>query len=69
MLVTFYEDINEDDGYSKLGLGIGLFSDDYGPADRHYVRVFQPREASDPVAQFRPSSPGNIIVWHTKPLC
>jgi len=31
MLVTFFEDIDEDDGYSKLGLGIGLFSDDYGP--------------------------------------
>lgn len=69
MLVSFYEDIDEDDGYSKLGLAIGMLDDGYGPSDRHFVRIFQPSEACDPISHMRTNAAQNIVVWHTKPLC
>lgn len=68
MLISFFEDI-ADDGYSNLGMALGMLDDGYGPADRHYVRIFQPSDACDPVSYMRTNAAQNIVLWHTKPLC
>ncbi len=68
MLLSFFEDVADDDGYIQLGLAVGLLDEELDPALRNYVRIFQPSEACDPVAHMRQNPANNLVVWHTKHL-
>ena len=73
-LVEHLEKIAKDEGYSRIGIGVGLYSD-YGQAQKLYCQMGYLPDGNGITYNNQPVVPGNsypvdddLVFWLTKPL-
>lgn len=73
-LIQWIEDLAKQEGYTQIGIGVGLYKD-YGPAQRLYFQLGYIPEGNGITYKGQPTIPGqtyplddDLILWLTKAL-